>query len=202
MGGRAPSTVDARIVCATNRELEREVSAGRFRADLYWRLNVVRISLEPLKKRPEDVPALAARLLARHAASLGRSPPGVSPEAMEALGAYSWPGNVRQLANALERALVLKTDDSEVGLADLPPELVAPSESPAAPAGRRTLGELIAALEREQIALAMKRARGVKAQAAEALGIARPTLDRKLEEYKIDWLEETVPLSLPGRGSG
>ena len=188
VGGRAPSTVDARIVCATNRDLEREVTAGKFRADLYWRLNVVRISLEPLRKRVEDLPALATRLLARHSSSLGRRPPGVSAEALQALCAYSWPGNVRQLANALERALVLKSDDSEVTLADLPPELLAPGESRASPEGKRTLGELIATLEREQIVLAMKRARGVKAQAAEALGISRPTLDRKLEEYKIDWL--------------
>ena len=190
VGGRAPSTVDARIVCATNRDLEREVSAGRFRADLYWRINVVRITLEPLSKRVEDLPALTTRLLARHAAALGRRPPSVSAEAMDALRAYGWPGNVRQLANALERALVLKSDDGEVTLAELPPELLAPAESRSAPAGKRTLAELIATLEREQIGLAMKRARGVKAQAAESLGISRPTLDRKLDEYAIDWLAE------------
>ena len=190
VGGRAPSTVDVRIICATNRELEKDVAAGKFRADLFWRINVVRITLEPLKKRPEDVPALATRLLARHAAGLGRRPPGVSEEALAALRAYSWPGNVRQLANALERALVLKSDDSEVTLGDLPAELVAPTAGGPAPEGNRTLAQLIAALEREQIHLAMKRARGVKAQAAEALGISRPTLDRKLEEYGIDWLAE------------
>jgi two-component system response regulator HydG len=190
VGGRAPSTVDVRIICATNRELEKDVAAGKFRADLFWRINVVRITLEPLKKRPEDVPALATRLLARHAAGLGRRPPAVSEEALAALRAYSWPGNVRQLANALERALVLKSDDSEVTLSDLPPELLAPTAGGAAPEGNRTLAQLIAALEREQIHLAMKRARGVKAQAAEALGISRPTLDRKLEEYGIDWLAE------------
>ncbi len=191
VGGRAPSTFDVRIVCATNRELEKDVAAGKFRSDLFWRINVVRITLEPLRKRVEDVPALATRLLARHASSLGRRPPGLSEEALAALRAYAWPGNVRQLANALERALVLKSDDSEVTLADLPPELLAPGASTAESGGKpRTLAELISALEREQIHLAMKRARGVKAQAAEALGISRPTLDRKLEEYGIDWLAE------------
>lgn len=190
VGGRAPSTVDARIVCATNRDLEKEITTGRFRADLYWRLNVVRISLEPLRKRADDVPALTAQLLARHSASLGRRPPEVSAEALQALTAYSWPGNVRQLANALERALVLKNDDSGVTLADLPPELLAPGEGRVSSEAKRTLGELIAALEREQIVLAMKRSRGVKAQVAEALGISRPTLDRKLAEYEIDWLTE------------
>jgi transcriptional regulator with PAS, ATPase and Fis domain len=109
---------------------------------------------------------------------------------MDALRAYAWPGNVRQLANALERALVLKSDDGEVTLAELPPELLAAPEARSAPAGKRTLAELIATLEREQIVLAMKRARGVKAQAAEALGISRPTLDPKLDEYAIDWLAE------------
>ena len=190
VGVRAPSTVDARIVCATNRDLEKEVAAGKFRADLFWRLNVVRITLEPLRKRPEDLPALAARLLARHSAGLGRRPPVVSDEALKVMRSYSWPGNVRQLANALERALVLKGDDSEIALADLPPELLASGSEVASPAARRTLGEMIATLEREQIVLAMKRARGVKAQAAEALGISRPTLDRKIEEYGIDWLAE------------
>ena len=190
VGGRAPSTFDVRIVCATNRELEKDVAAGKFRADLFWRINVVRISLAPLKQRVEDIPALATRLLSRHAASLGRRPPGLSDEALGALRTYGWPGNVRQLANALERALVLKSDDSEVGLADLPPEVTAPSEGSGVAAGNRTLAQLIVTLEREQIVLAMKRARGVKAQAAEALGISRPTLDRKLEEYAIDWLAE------------
>ena len=190
VGGRAPSTVDARIVCATNRDLEKEVAAGKFRADLFWRLNVVRITLEPLRKRPEDLPALAARLLARHSAGLGRRPPSVSEEALKVMRSYSWPGNVRQLANALERALVLKSDDEPIALADLPPELLAPGDLAAPHAAKRTLGEMIAALEREQIMLAMKRARGVKAQAAEALGISRPTLDRKIEEYGIDWLAE------------
>jgi DNA-binding NtrC family response regulator len=121
----------------------------------------------------------------------------VSDEAMAVLTAYPWPGNVRQLANALERALVLKSDDSEVTLADLPPELLAPARRGSSE-GQRTLGELIATLEREQIALALKRARGVKAQAAEALGISRPTLDRKLEEYGI----QPSPRPSPPRGEG
>ncbi|MFZ5444232.1 MAG: sigma 54-interacting transcriptional regulator [Myxococcota bacterium] len=189
VGARVPTTVDVRIVCATNRELEREVDAGRFRADLFWRLNVVRLTLEPLRRRPEDVLPLAAGLLARHARALGRLAPPLSVDAARALTAFPWPGNVRQLSNALERALVLKRDEGPVSLADLPPELLAPRATEST-GGARTLGELIAALEREQVLLAMQRARGVKAQAAEALGISRPTLDRKLEEYRIDWLAE------------
>ena len=132
---------------------------------------------------------LTTRFLARHAAAHGRVAPRLSDEARDALLAYDWPGNARQLSNALERALGLMPDDGPLSLADLPPEVVAPRRGAPGPAGR-TLAELVAALEREQIVLSMKRCRGVKAQAAEALGISRPTLDRKLSEYGIDWLAE------------
>jgi transcriptional regulator with PAS, ATPase and Fis domain len=189
LGGRVPVSVDVRVVAATNRALEDAVSEGDFREDLFYRLNVVRLSLAPLRERIDDVVPLATRFLSRHAAALGRAPPALSDEARAALLAYDWPGNARQLSNALERALVLKPDDGPLTLADLPPEVVAPRRGAPGPAGR-TLAELVAALEREQIVLAMKRCRGVKAQAAEALGISRPTLDRKLSEYGIDWLAE------------
>ncbi|PZR18522.1 MAG: AAA family ATPase [Archangium gephyra] len=177
LGARAPTSVDVRLVCATNRELEKEIANARFREDLFWRINVVRVALEPLRSRQEDVVPLARTMLARH----GRH--ALSAEAERALVAYSWPGNVRQLANAIERAVVLKVDDSPVSLADLPPEVVAGST----PRGRSgTLAERIAALEKEQIVLALQRARGVKAQACELLGISRPTLDRKLQEYGVE----------------
>ncbi|MBL8935651.1 MAG: sigma 54-interacting transcriptional regulator, partial [Archangium sp.] len=189
LGGRTPVSVDVRVVAATNRGLEKAVADGTFREDLFYRLNVVRLALEPLRARPEDVLPLAQRFLERHAASLGRLAPPLSDEARAALTSYPWPGNARQLSNALERALVLKASDGALGLADLPPEIVAPRQATASTVGR-TLGELVAILEREQIVLAMKRCRGVKAQASEALGISRPTLDRKLSEYGIDWLAE------------
>ena len=189
LGGRTPVSVDVRVVAATNRGLEKAVADGTFREDLFYRLNVVRLSLEPLRARPEDVLPLAQRFLEKHAASLGRLPPPLSDEARAALTAYAWPGNARQLSNALERALVLKVSEGALSLADLPPEIVAPRQGAASTVGR-TLGELVATLEREQIVLAMKRCRGVKAQASEALGISRPTLDRKLSEYAIDWLAE------------
>jgi len=189
LGGKTALSVDVRVVAATNRALEAAVKQGTFREDLFYRLNVVRLSLEPLRSRPEDVLPLAKTFLSRHAASLGRLPPSMTDEVQRALLAYAWPGNARQLSNALERALVLKVDDGALSLADLPSEVVAPRRDAPSVAGR-TLAELVAALEREQILLAMKRSRGVKAQAAEALGISRPTLDRKLAEYAIDWLGE------------
>ncbi len=189
LGGKTALSVDVRVVAATNRPLEAAVAKGTFREDLFYRLNVVRLALEPLRSRTEDVLPLARTFLARHAASLGRPPPPLTDEVQRALLACPWPGNARQLSNALERALVLKADDGALSLVDLPPEVVAPRRE-APPSVGRTLAQLVAALEREQILLAMKRSRGVKAQAAEALGISRPTLDRKLAEYAIDWLGE------------
>jgi transcriptional regulator with PAS, ATPase and Fis domain/pSer/pThr/pTyr-binding forkhead associated (FHA) protein len=188
LGGSTPVSVDVRLLAATNRALEAAVEQGTFREDLFYRLNVVRLSLAPLHERPEDVMPLAQRFLARHATALGRLPPDISEAAERALCAYPWPGNARQLGNALERALVLKADDGPIDVGDLPPEVVVSRQT--APRAGATLGELVAALEREHIVKAMKRFRGVKVQAAEALGISRPTLDRKLAEYAIDWVTE------------
>ena len=188
VGGRGPLPIDVRVVAASLRDLSTMVKEGGFREDLFWRLNVVTIAIPPLRERPEDVMPLADRFLARLGRSLGRRAEGFSDEAKAALKSCPWPGNARQLANAIERALVLKTSPGPIGLADLPAEVVAPE--PAATSVKadaaRSLADLVRNLEREQIALALKRARGVKSAAAEALGISRPTLDRKIEEYSID----------------
>ena len=188
VGGKGPLPVDVRVVAASLRDLGAMVKEGLFREDLFWRLNVVTIALPPLRERPDDVMPLAERFLARLGRSLGRRADGFSDEAQAALKACPWPGNARQLANAIERALVLKTAPGPIGLSDLPAEVVAPE--PAATSVKadaaRSLADLVRSLEREQIVLAMRRARGVKSAAAEALGISRPTLDRKIEEYSID----------------
>ena len=191
LGGGTPVAVDVRLLAATNRDLEAAVQQGTFREDLFYRLNVVRLVLAPLHERPDDILPLARRFLARHAAALGRPAPAFSEAAERALRAYPWPGNARQLGNALERALVLKVDEGPLDVGDLPPEVVVSRQ--ATPRPNATLAELVAALEREQIVRAMKRFRGVKVQAAEALGISRPTLDRKLTEYAIDWVLEPEP---------
>jgi transcriptional regulator with PAS, ATPase and Fis domain len=188
VGGSRPLAVDVRIIAATHRDLAEAAKKGAFREDLFWRLNVVRIHIPPLRERPEDVFALAERFLARLAPGLGVVPEGFTPEARQALRACAWPGNARQLANAVERALVLRAAAGPIGLADLPPEVLARSLGNAAATGGM-LSDLVKALEREQILLALRRARGVKVSAAEALGISRPTLDRKIEEYAIRWLE-------------
>jgi DNA-binding NtrC family response regulator len=195
VGGRESIAVDARFVAATNRDLPREVSAGRFREDLFYRLNVIRIRLPPLRERPGDVAPLAAALLARLAPGLGRPDPGLAATATAALEAEAWPGNVRELANVLERVLVLRPagaggpiDGDEIAAAIGGPPRAAdgrPEER-----GKGTLGEKIVALERSEITAALRAARGVKARAAEALGISRPTLDKKIAELGIDlWRE-------------
>ncbi|MEQ8329841.1 MAG: sigma 54-interacting transcriptional regulator [Longimicrobiales bacterium] len=119
LGSEEPVRVDARILAATNRDLQAEVEAGRFRADLYYRLAVVSLTLPPLRDRTEDIPDLVEAHLDRLRGVVGRSIAGVSPEAMAALAAYRWPGNVRELLNVLERAALLATD-ATIGLADLP----------------------------------------------------------------------------------
>jgi len=184
VGARAPFSVDVRLVAATHRDLQAAIKAGTFREDLYWRLNVVTLHLQPLRERPDDVLPLAHLFLGQLRRELGLEVPGISPEAERALVRCQWPGNVRQLANALERAVVLKRGPGPLELLDLPPEVSATPKGTGL-AGR-PLSELIAELEREQITLALHRARGVKTAAAEALGISRPTLDRKIAELQIE----------------
>ncbi len=207
VGSVIPRRVDLRVVAATHRDLEADVRAGRFREDLFYRLAVIRIHAPPLRDRPEDVDLLAGALLARLCLSLGRRDPGMHPDALAALRRWRWPGNVRELGNVLERALVLRAPESEGGLtaaevamalgeAALPLGEVAPP-SPDRSDGRTAsaatsakpdapLGDKVAALERAEIEAALRRARGVKSRAAEALGLSRPTLDKKIADLEID----------------
>jgi DNA-binding NtrC family response regulator len=203
VGSAVPRRVDLRVVAATHRDLDAEVRAGRFREDLFYRLAVIRIHAPPLRERPEDVEPITRALLARLAAALGRRDPGVDAAALAALGRWRWPGNVRELGNVLERALVLRLDEREgpLGEDEIAAALGAPPPSPAparaaaaaeAPAdvvpvaADAPLGDKVAALERAEIEAALRRARGVKSRAAEALGLSRPTLDKKIADLGID----------------
>ncbi|MBI4799193.1 MAG: sigma-54-dependent Fis family transcriptional regulator, partial [Desulfarculus sp.] len=147
VGGNQSISVDVRIVAATNRDLTRAVASGRFREDLFYRLNVVRLALPPLRERKEDLPALVAHFVRRYAAETGRTPPQVSQEAMRRIYDYAWPGNVRELENALERAVIMS--GAEIHPSDLPLE-VAPSEKASAPELPRDVGitEAVEDLER------------------------------------------------------
>ena len=194
VGSTVPRRVDVRFVAATHRDLEADVRAGRFREDLFYRLAVIRVRVPPLRERPEDVEPLARALLARTALALGRRDVGIGDDALEALRGWRWPGNVRELANVLERALVLRPARRGRPAVGRRGGRVARTRRRARPRRprrpRTTLASKVDALERAEIETALRRARGVKARAAQALGLSRPTLDKKMADLDIDvWRE-------------
>jgi DNA-binding NtrC family response regulator len=180
VGANEPVRVEARVLAATNKDLPREVEAGRFREDLYYRLNVVCIRIPPLRERREDIPDLVDFLLARHARALGKRITGVSHEAMQLLLACRWRGNVRELENALQRAVILG-EGPLVTPADLPPDL-APVEGD--PALVDDLGEAVRRFEKQHIERVLRRLPDKK-EAAARLGIGLSSLYRRIAELGI-----------------
>ncbi len=181
LGSSLPVPVDVRIVAATNRELQSETRAGRFRTDLYYRLNVVHIELPPLRDRPEDVGLLVDHFVERFSRLYQVAPKRISAEAMERLKAHPWPGNVRELQNAIERAFALAVADT-ITVDDLPPALRQPATPPGASVDEvPTLEES----ERRLFAAALRKSEGNKNEAARLLGIDRQRLYRKLEKYGL-----------------
>jgi NtrC-family two-component system response regulator AlgB len=182
VGGRTTIEVDARLIAATNRDLEAEVAAGRFRADLFFRLNVIGIRLPPLRERREDLPRLVDHVLATLAARHGRERPPVPTEATRrAIEGYAWPGNVRELVNALERAVVLSSGD-EIEPESLPDAVLAPARSGSA---ARDGGGSLEDLERVHIEQVLAESATLE-QAAARLGIGVTTLWRKRKRYGIE----------------
>ncbi len=180
VGGTRLHRVDVRIVAATNKTLAEEVREGRFREDLYYRLNVVNLVVPPLRERKEDIPLLAEHFLAAMQVS-GRKAKGVSPEAMRCLADYSWPGNVRELANMIERLIIL-TRGQVIEVKDLPPTLRGgASAAPAATAMPVSLSDM----ERLHIARILAETGGKKMRAARLLGIDLKTLNKKIKDYGI-----------------
>jgi two-component system response regulator HydG len=182
LGATQASTIDVRVVSATNGDLAARISQGTFREDLFYRLNVIQIVLPPLRDRREDIPALAEHFLARSATKLGRGL-RLAPATLERLLRYPWPGNVRELENAIERATILARGDV-VEPDDLPPHVSAGLQlgpSPALPSPMT-----LADAERVHILQTLERFGRNHSGAAEALGIGRTTLWRKLKEYGID----------------
>ena len=177
VGGDNPLTVDVRIIAATNRDLAAEVEAGRFRSDLFYRLNVVSLHLPPLRERVEDIPALAGHFLRAFAEKNAKNIKGFTPGAMDRLLKYAWPGNVRELENAVERAVVLLVGDY-VSEHELPPGVANAGGDGRGSAdwGGMTLDEI----ERLAVREAVENAGGNKSEAARKLGITRKTLLSKL----------------------
>jgi DNA-binding NtrC family response regulator len=183
VGDDRPTSVDVRIVAATNSDLEADIQAGRFRQDLYYRLAVLQVPVAPLRERPEDIPLLAAHFAGAVAARLGRPAPTVTPEVAARLAAYDWPGNVRELRSAIERALVLRPDE---GLESLD---LAPEAALSGPAREDTsdlnLREALNRRERELLLEAQKRAQGVRKEASRLLGIDPRNLAYYLRKHGL-----------------
>jgi DNA-binding NtrC family response regulator len=182
VGGNETVEVDARLITATNRDLETETRAGRFREDLFFRLNVIPIGLPPLRDRSEDLSALTDHLLAALAVRHRRDRVTLDPEARRVLAAYRWPGNVRELLNTLERAVVLSRGDT-ITAEDLPDRLVAPPWPAPAPALRPDLS--LEDLERRAIEQALTDSATLE-EAAARLGINPTTLWRKRRRYELE----------------
>jgi two-component system, NtrC family, response regulator AtoC len=179
LGGTDAVQVDVRIIAATNRDLRKAVEEGRFREDLYYRLNVIPVTLPPLRDRREDIPLLVETILEQLAVEIGKPVEGVSAEAMGALMAYAWPGNVRELRNVLERAVVVA-----------PTHILRPLDlGLSAPPGREAPGDAeplsLEEVERRHIADVLQRTGANVSQAARLLGIDRVTLYNKIRKYQL-----------------
>jgi len=186
VGGTKVHRVDVRLVAASNRDLRAEVDAGRFRADLFYRLNTFPIDLPPLKERAQDVLVLARHFLARFAKSMERTLGPLSAEAAAAFEAYDWPGNVRELRNTVERAVLLTAPGQPIALEVLPKQVLKGFSSAAPPvAGGGTLKGRVGEVERELIQEALGRHGGVIRKAAADLGMSPVTLGRKVKRYKL-----------------
>jgi DNA-binding NtrC family response regulator len=188
VGGIQPIEVDARIVAATNRNLEKEVGEGRFRDDLYYRVNVVPLELPPLRGRRDDIRLLAERFLARSRKQAGLGAARLTREALAALERYPWPGNVRELENAIERAVAL-SDRDLIDVGDLPENIASASRTEslreALRSGRIAFEEAVAAFEQDIIREALDRCDWNQTRTAEQLGITRRLLKLKIDKHAL-----------------
>lgn len=188
LGGTVPIKVNVRLISATNRDIRKLIETGRFREDLYFRLKVVEICLPPLRERPEDIPLLAEHFLGVMAHKHGRGPKAMTPDAVKALVAHPWPGNVRQLANTIENCVVMAPGD-EIRLQDLPEDIARPQAGDSSSIAirhdlpfREAKQEFVRAFERTYILRKLEENDGNISRTAEALGMQRQNLQQKLRE--------------------
>ncbi len=183
VGGKVELEVDVRVLCATNRDLKAEIKNHRFREDLFFRLNVFQIPLPPLRDRREDVALLAQHFVERFAGDSGKRVTGVHPDALKLLEGHEWPGNIRELRNAIERAVILS--EGELILPDqLPPDLA--GRGPERQAFRMPYGLTLDEIEKEYLLGSLQRNGGNKARTAEVLGVSEKTLYNKLNRYAAE----------------
>jgi len=191
VGGRKPVPIDVRVVAATNKDLKEEIKNGRFRQDLFFRLNVVHLHMPALREIRADIPVLAMYFLRKHAREMGREVTGFEPEAMKALTAYHWPGNIRELDNEVRRAVVL-ANGAEIAFDELSePVREERFPTPPLPAGvgrnsKQSLRDRIASVEIQMIREAMMHAGGDKRRAAKMLGLSHQGLWNKLKRYGFE----------------
>jgi two-component system response regulator PilR (NtrC family) len=192
LGGTEEVDADIRIIAATNRDLSKMVAEGTFREDLYYRINVIPLRLPPLRERVEDIPLLAEHFVSRFASQMGKSLTGISGAALTCLKAYAWPGNIRELENAIERAVALERTPS-VLVESLPEQVRAangavagpPATTDAFPEAGFDLEQHVQHIEREYIAEALRRAGGVKVKAAELLGMSFRSFRYYMKKYDL-----------------
>ncbi len=197
VGESAELSVDVRVLAATNRNVEDDVKAGTFRQDLYYRLNVIRVEVPPLRERHEDIRELAEYFLARCAAEHNKEIRGFSSDALRALDAYAYPGNVRELENIVERAVALATSPL-IGLGDLSREVsgLSAQTTPALvnlPEEGCDLDAIVSEVERRLVVQALERSGGVRTQAAKLLNVTLRSLRYRLQKHALDDENETVP---------
>ena len=187
LGGTQPMPINARIVCATNKDLEEMVREGKFREDLFFRLNVVRIHIPPLRERKDDIPLLATWIIKKLNTNMGRHFSGLTPEAMEKLKSYDFYGNIRELENILERAAIFSDGDLITAEnIELRGDVLRHDARKAPEASLDTEGMSLKEVEKQAIEKALRRWEGNRTKAANELGITRRTLITKIEEYDLD----------------
>jgi DNA-binding NtrC family response regulator len=180
LGSNQEIYVDTRLVCATNKDIEDEIKKGRFRSDLYYRLNVLRIHLPPLRERKEDIPLLTDHFIRIHARKEKKPIKGITDDAMRVLLKYHFPGNVRELENVIERAIVLAREDY-ITRSELPVSMIEPAKQ----MGFGKLNETVATVEGQMIAHALEKTNYNQTQAASLLGISERVLRYKIKKYQI-----------------
>ena len=199
VGASSEVSVDVRVLAATNRPVEEDVRSGRFRQDLYYRLNVIRIEVPPLRERREDIRPLAEYFLALCAADQNKSIRGLAPDALRALEGYPFPGNARELENVIERAVALAAGQT-IGLGDLPREVSGTASQPTPslvglPEDGCNLDEVVGEVERRLILQALERSSGVRSQAARLLGVTLRSLRYRLQKHSLSDPSDDAPES-------
>ncbi len=184
VGGVKTIKVDVRIIAATNKNLQADVQAGKFRADIFYRLNVVSLLVPPLRERKDDIAPLTAHYLKKFALRYRKKVTGLTPEAMAAFICYDWPGNIRELENALER-MVLMSETEALGPEYMPAELQGAGASSSAPSFKEKLADAFSMTEKQMIVEALNKTAQNRTDAAKLLGVSRRTLQNKVKEYGL-----------------